>query len=50
MLLGQELTALWNVRKQLSGLSRATIYTRYLPRPSPIVPGALLVRQQQSFG
>lgn len=37
-------------REQLSGLSRATISTRYLPRPNPIVPGALLVRERQSFG
>jgi hypothetical protein len=37
-------------REQLSGLSRATISTRYLVRPNPIVPGALLVRERESFG
>jgi len=37
-------------REQLSGLSRATISTRYLPRPKPVVSGSLLVRERQSFG
>ena len=37
-------------REQLSGLSRATISTRYLPRPNPLVLGSLLVRERQSFG
>lgn len=37
-------------REQLSGLSRATIYTRYLRRPEPPVPGKIWVRERQSFG
>jgi hypothetical protein len=37
-------------REQLSGLSRATIYTRYVQRPDPPVPGTLWVRERQSFG
>lgn len=37
-------------REQLSGLSRATIYTRYLQRPEPPVPGKIWVRERQSFG
>jgi hypothetical protein len=34
-------------REKLSGLSRATIYTRYLP---PAKPGTLAVRERQMFG
>jgi len=34
-------------REQLSGLSLATIYTRYLERPAP---GKLAVRERQAFG
>lgn len=34
-------------REQLSGLSRATIYTRYLSRAAP---GKLAVRERQAFG
>jgi len=37
-------------RDELSGLARATIYTRYLPSPELATPGALLVRERQSFG
>jgi hypothetical protein len=37
-------------REKLSGLSRATIYTRYLIRPEPPVPGFLGVRERQAFG
>jgi hypothetical protein len=37
-------------REELSGLSRATIYTRYLRRPDPPLPGSLWVRERQSFG
>lgn len=37
-------------REELSGLSRATIYTRYLTRPSPAKPGEVYVRERQSFG
>jgi hypothetical protein len=37
-------------REQLSGLSRATIYTRYLTRPEPPVPGFLGQRERQAFG
>lgn len=37
-------------REELSGLSRATIYTRYLKRREPPSPGVLLVRERQSFG
>jgi hypothetical protein len=36
--------------QQLSGLSVAHIYTRYLTRPEPPVPGKLLVRERQAFG
>ncbi len=36
--------------EKLSGLGRATIYTRYLARPEPPVPGALLVEERQSSG
>lgn len=37
-------------RQQLSGLSRAKIYTRYLTRPSPPVPGFFGLRERQAFG
>lgn len=37
-------------REQLTGLARATIYTRYLRRPEPPVPGKLFVRERQAFG
>ncbi len=37
-------------REELSGLSLATVYTRYLKRSEPPEPGALLVRERQSFG
>jgi hypothetical protein len=37
-------------REKLSGLSRATIYTRYLVRPEPPVPGFLGLRERQAFG
>lgn len=37
-------------RQELSGLSVAKIYTRYLVRPQPPVPGALLVREREAFG
>jgi len=37
-------------REQLSGLSRAKIYTRYLTRPEPPIPGFLGVRERQAFG
>ncbi|HWB95769.1 MAG TPA: hypothetical protein VG672_03680 [Bryobacteraceae bacterium] len=37
-------------REQLSGLSLATIYTRYLIRPEPPVAGFLGVRERQVFG
>ena len=37
-------------RQELAGLSLAKIYTRYLPRPTPLVPGQLLVRERQAFG
>jgi hypothetical protein len=36
--------------ERLSGLSRATIYTRYVQRPEPPVPGTVWVRERQSFG
>ena len=36
-------------REQLRGLSRASIYTRYLTPPSPPQPGKLYVRERQSF-
>ena len=36
--------------EKLSGLSLATIYTRYVQRPDPPVPGTLSVRERQSFG
>jgi hypothetical protein len=37
-------------REQLSGLSRATIYTRYLTRPEPPQRGFFGVRERQNFG
>jgi hypothetical protein len=37
-------------RERLSGLSRATVYTRYLTRPEPPVAGFLGVRERQAFG
>jgi hypothetical protein len=36
--------------EKLSGLSLATIYTRYVKRPDPPLPGTLWVRERQSFG
>ncbi len=36
--------------EKLSGLGRAAIYTRYVQRPDPPVPGTLWVRERQSFG
>ena len=37
-------------REQLSGLTRARIYTRYLVRPEPPVAGFFGVRERQAFG
>jgi|SRR5579872_1146431 len=37
-------------REALNGLSLARIYTRYLIRPEPPVPGFLGVRERQAFG
>ncbi|MFN3326808.1 MAG: hypothetical protein ACK5AZ_25225 [Bryobacteraceae bacterium] len=37
-------------RERLSGLSRATIYTRYLTPPDPHDPNQVFVRERQSFG
>lgn len=37
-------------REQLSGLSRAKIYTRYLIRPEPPAPNFVGVRERQAFG
>lgn len=37
-------------REQLSGLSRAKIYTRYLTRPEPPPPNFIGVRERQAFG
>ncbi|HOK45821.1 MAG TPA: hypothetical protein PLA43_13990 [Bryobacteraceae bacterium] len=37
-------------REELSGLSIATIYTRYLKRAEPPEPGQLLISERQSFG
>lgn len=37
-------------REQLSGLSRAKIYTRYLTRPEPPPPGYIGQRERQAFG
>ena len=36
--------------EQLSGLSRATIYTRYLTRPEPPPPDYIGQRERQAFG
>jgi hypothetical protein len=37
-------------REELNGLSIAKIYTRYLIRPEPPVPGFVGVRERQAFG
>src|SRR5262249_32601925 len=37
-------------REELSGLSIATFYTRYLTRPEPPVPAFFGVRERESFG
>lgn len=37
-------------RERISGLSIAKIYTRYLIRPEPPVPGYLGVREREAFG
>jgi len=37
-------------RERLNGLSIAKIYTRYLIRPEPPVPGFLGVREREAFG
>jgi hypothetical protein len=37
-------------RQQISGLSIAKIYTRYLTRPEPPIPGKLNQRERQAFG
>jgi hypothetical protein len=37
-------------RERLSGLSRATIYTRYLTRPEPPPEGYIGQRERQAFG
>src|SRR6202790_5832656 len=37
-------------RDNLSGLSIAKIYTRYLIRPEPPVPGFLGIREREAFG
>jgi hypothetical protein len=37
-------------REELSGLSIAKIYTRYLTRPEPPTPGFFGVRERQAFG
>ncbi|MBM3776068.1 MAG: hypothetical protein FJW37_13035 [Acidobacteria bacterium] len=37
-------------RQELSGLSRAKVYTRYLIRPEPPVAGFLGLRERQAFG
>ena len=37
-------------RERLSGLAHAKIYTRYLIRPEPPVPGLVEVRERQAFG
>jgi hypothetical protein len=37
-------------REQLTGLARATIYTRYLTPAIPSEPGKVYVRERQSFG
>src|SRR5713101_589465 len=37
-------------REQLSGLSIATFYTRYLTRPEPPVPAFFGIREREAFG
>jgi hypothetical protein len=37
-------------REELSGLSRAAIYTRCLTHPAPPISGGLYVRERRSFG
>jgi hypothetical protein len=37
-------------REEISGLSIARIYTRYLTRPEPPIPGKIQVRERESFG
>jgi hypothetical protein len=37
-------------RDRLSGLSYAKIYTRYLIRPEPAVPGFVGIREREAFG
>jgi hypothetical protein len=37
-------------REQLTGLARATIYTRYVTPADPPEPGKVYVRERQSFG
>jgi hypothetical protein len=37
-------------REELNGLSIARIYTRYLTRPEPPVPGFVGVREREAFG
>ena len=37
-------------RQELSGLSMAKIYTRYLTPAEPPVPGKILVREREAFG
>ena len=37
-------------RERLSGLTRATIYTRYLVRPEPPPSGVFAIRERQAFG
>jgi len=37
-------------REELNGLSIAKIYTRYLVRPEPPVPGFIGVREREAFG
>jgi len=37
-------------RERISGLAVAKIYTRYLTRPEPPVPGLIEVRERENFG
>jgi len=37
-------------RERISGLAVARIYTRYLTRPEPPVPGQIQVRERENFG
>jgi hypothetical protein len=37
-------------REELRGLTRAKVYTRYLVRPEPPVPGFIGLRERQNFG